>query len=179
MSVKIPNLEYIRSKDPKMYEAFVAIQDALVPSTQEPPPPVSGVSVQSLGTGAVDVTITDNGQINQNVNYFVEHDDNPNFTQPRVEHLGPSRTVQISTGNQGRYFRAYSQYFNPPSQPSAPIVFGGSRNPTRIFGGSGTVVALQPSTGSGTAATNGQQGGSGAGKVPVRPLINPKLAPPA
>lgn len=165
--VAVRNLDYIRKRDPRLYEALSDIRASLMPQTQDAPPPVTAINAVSLGNGAVDVTIADSGPVNHNVHYFVEHADNPQFLNPRPEHLGASRVAQIVVGTPDRYFRAYSQYVYPPSQPSAPVNFGGG-TPTAINGGGTATPALQASTGSGTGATSGQNGGWGFGKVRVR-----------
>lgn len=166
--VTVRNLEYIRHKDPKFYEALYDLQAALLPQAQDPPPRVTAINVASLGTGAVDVAITDTGEVNQGVSYFVEHADNPNFTNARQEHFGASRNGVIPIGSRIRYFRAFSQYQYPPSQPNDPIVFGGLGAPSGVAGGGTTTPALQASTGSGTGSSNGQQSSWGFGKVRVR-----------
>ena len=168
--VKIRNLDYIQRKDPKFYEALTDIQRALVPATQEPPPQVTGINVVTLGTGAVDVTFTDRGAVNQGVNYFVEHADNPNFSNPRQEDFGGRRNGVIVIGSGTRYFRVFSQYRYPWSLPNNPVVFGGVGAPTSVTGGGTATPALQASTGSGTASSNGQQGSWGFGRVRVRPV---------
>jgi hypothetical protein len=168
--VEVRNLPYIQRKDVRIYEAFKDVRAALVPETQDPPPQVTAINVVSLGIGAVDVTFADGGAVNQQVNYFVEHADNPDFRNPRVEHFGPSRNRVIVIGSPARYFRVYSQYLYPPSQPNAPVNFGGA-TPTGVAGGGTSTPALQASTGSGTGNANGQQGSVGFGKVRVRPTV--------
>lgn len=166
--VKIRNLEYLRKKDVKLYEAIQDIQRFLPPAEQEPPPNVGNLSVLPLGNGAVDVTFADSGTVNQGVNYFVEHADNPDFRNARVEHFGASRNGTIVIGSGSRYFRVFSQYQNPHSLPSPPVIFGGPQGPFRVFGGGTPTPTLQPSTGSGTSSANGQQIGSGFGKIRIR-----------
>jgi hypothetical protein len=167
--VQLPNLDYLRQKDPKLYETVKAIQGVLAPATQDPPPPVTAINVVSLGNGSVDVTFADGGPVNQGVNYFVEHADNENYTNARVEDLGASRGRVIAIGSPARAFRVYSQYNNPPSLPNEPTVFGGAGTPVFVSGGGPTTPPLQPSTGSGTASVTGQQPGQGFGRNTVRP----------
>jgi hypothetical protein len=166
--VTIRNLDYLQRKDQRLYEALTDIQRALVPQSQDPPPAVTAISVASLGNGSVDVTIADGGAVNQGVNYWVEHADNPNFLNARPEDFGGSRTGVIAIGSGTRYFRAYSQYRYPWSLPNSPVVFGGFGNPTGVVGGGTATPILQPSTGSGTGSTNGQQASWGFGKIRVR-----------
>jgi hypothetical protein len=118
---------------------------------------VSGGATVPVG-GGVHVAITDNGKIGRAVHYFVEYDVTPNFTNPWVEHLGPSRNRMLSLPNGTYYLRAYSQYpaGGPPSTPvlfSQPIVVTNSPFP-----------ALLPSQASGTGIPS-TGGGHGAGKV--------------
>ena len=165
----IRNLDHIRQKDPRLYEALTDIQNALQPLSQPAPPVISGINVKSAN-GYFTVTLTDNGPVNAGIAYFLEYSTTPGFQQPVVVHLGPSRTAVLNLGSQTLYWRAYSQYQNPFSNPNSPTVFGGS-TPTPVIGG-GSVGAppAVSSTGSGTAATNGQQGGVGFGKIQVRPM---------
>src|SRR5207253_3159090 len=119
------------------------------------------------------VTISDNNAIQRGINYFIEHDTDPNFTNPQVEDLHASRQKTLSLpamdddGNpQPRYVRVYSQYKGSP--PSAPIYFGGN-TPTPVNPGGTAKLTLLRSTGSGTAQNSGEQGASGLGKVLFRP----------
>jgi hypothetical protein len=146
-----------------------------------PPPVIQQLSVKTNGNGLVHAVINDTNPIQKGINYFVEYDTTPNFTQPHVVHMGASRSmnpVQLPTldddGNQQQfYFRAYSQYQG--GKPSGPIHFGGE-NPTPVVPGGTQQMTLIPSTGSGTAQATGQQGGSGFGKVLDRPSPGPKRA---
>ena len=142
-----------------------------------PPPPIDGVSVKA-GDGAVHVTITDHNPIQRGINYFIEHSTNPTFIGAHVEHLNASRgrilTIPGMDDNgvaQPVYIRAYSQYRT--SVPSKPVNFGGT-TPTAVHPGGSVMMTLLPSTGSGTAISNGQQQGSGLGKVLFRPPVAPK-----
>jgi hypothetical protein len=145
--------------------------------TSAPNPP-NGIMVKVAGEYA-HVQVTDNNQINKHVNYFTEVSTNPQFSQPIVIDHGASRTshpfplpTNDDSGVQHTYyFRSYSQY--PGSQPSTPLTFGGS-NPIGVQMAGTTNMTLLPSTGSGTAAGDGQSGGSGLGKVLIRPTPAPK-----
>jgi hypothetical protein len=145
------------------------------PSGVQPsPPPIQALNVKTNGTGLVHVTITDHNQISKNLHYFVEYDTDPSFSNPQVKHLGVTRTMDPialpgndDNGNpQSFYFRAYSQY--PGSHPGPPIKFGGTSATAVNPGGTQNLTLLQ-STGSGTAQTSGQEGGSGFGKIQIRP----------
>jgi hypothetical protein len=164
-SVFLRNLDHIRVKDPKIYEALIDIQNALRPVNQPAPPQVSGIAV-TAANGWFTIALTDTGDVNAGVEYFIEYSTTAAFQQPIVVHNGASRTAVLNLGNQTLFWRAYSQYQNPLSPPSKPIVFGNP--PTGVVGGGAAVPPAVASTGSGTASTNGQQGGSGFGKQPIR-----------
>jgi hypothetical protein len=143
--------------------------------TLPPPPAPQQVNVKTNGAGLVHVTIDDHNEIAKNLHYFVEYANEPSFLQPQVEHLGVSRQMRPTTlpamddnGNpQKWYFRAFSAY--PGSkQPSARVNHGGTV-PTAIDPGGTHQMTLLPSTGSGTAQNSGQEGGSGFGKIQIRP----------
>jgi hypothetical protein len=144
--------------------------------TLPPPSPVQ-LSVKTNGTGLVHAVITDNSEVQKHINYFVEYSTNPAFQGSHVAHLGASRSMSPITlpafddnGNaQKFYFRAYSQY--PGGHPGTPTNFGGT-TPTGINPGGTQQLTLLSSTGSGTANPNGQQPGSGFGKVLVRPATS-------
>jgi hypothetical protein len=143
------------------------------------PPQVQQLTVKTNGTGLVHAVISDSNPIQKNLHYFVEYDTTPNFLQPHVVHLGPSRSMnpltlpaQDDNGNpQNFYFRAYSQY--PGSQPGVPQHFGG-QTPTVVSPGGFQNLTLIPSTGSGTGQNSGQEGSVGFGKVLNRPAVGPK-----
>jgi hypothetical protein len=107
----------------------------------------------------------------------VEYDTDASFPQPHVVHLGASRSMAPMTlpamddnGNpQKFFFRAYSQYHG--SHPGPKVHSGVAVDP-----GGTHMLTLLPSTGSGTAAANGQEGGSGFGKVLLRPATAKKKA---
>jgi hypothetical protein len=149
----------------------------------QPPAPLQSVNVKTAGE-MVHVTLTHNVPITKNIHYFVEYDTDPNFPQPHVIHNGTSRTIAPFTlpskddGNNpvSYYFRGYPQF--PGSHPAAPVNFGGT-SPTAVTLGGTTQMTLLPSTGSGTAAANGQQGGYGFGKTNTRGPIAPKRSIPA
>jgi hypothetical protein len=124
------------------------------------------------------VTIDDPQVLQRGAQYHVEIANNPQFSQPHVEHLGSSRGRFITlptNGDDGAqhtwYVRAYSQYQG--SQPSAYTNYGGDE-PAGFNMSGGTNMTPLPSTGSGTASNDGQQGGSGLGKVIFRPAPLPK-----
>lgn len=137
------------------------------------PPPINSVSVKQSGE-LLHVQINHTGAIQQGIHYFTEISNNSNFTQPLVIHHGTSRTshpiylpTKTDSGATQQYFvRSYAQYQG--SDPSKPLAYGGA-SPTPITMSGTTQMTLLPSTGSGTAASTGQQGGAGFGKVQRRP----------
>lgn len=138
----------------------------------QPPPPIDNVNISTSGE-MMQVALNHNKPVKSGINYFVEVDSNPNFTNPQVKHLGPSRSPGPFTlptfDSNGKhipyYVRAYSQY--PGSNPSPPTVFGGPLNPAKITMGGSTQMSLLSSTGSGTSSPTGQQGAKGFGTTPV------------
>jgi len=147
------------------------------------PSPIQQLDVKVSGETA-HATITDNSPLTRNIHYFLEYATEPQFLAPHIEHLGTSRgrIINLPTNGddgtpQNYYFRAYSQY--PSSKPSEKVTFGQSHAPTPVVmqgvpTNGGTNMTLLPSTGSGTAAGNGQQGGFGFGKFQNRPAVLPK-----
>ena len=144
--------------------------------TIPPPPPIQQLTVKSNGTGLVHAVISDNNKISKNLHYFVEYDTDPSFKQPHVAHLGVSRSMQPlqlpplddNGKKQQFYFRAYSQYQG--GHPGPGVHFGGN-TPTAVDPGGSQMMTLIPSTGSGTAQSTGQEGGSGFGKQQIRPAV--------
>jgi hypothetical protein len=142
------------------------------------PPDIGQVNVVHSGEIA-HLTITDSQPITKHVNYFAEVATEPNFLQPHVIHMGVSRgallnlpTNDSSGAQQTYYVRAYSQYLG--SKPSRPVVFGAPGVPTGISMSGTTNLTLQPSTGSGTATSDGQQGHYGFGRFLSRPAVSAK-----
>lgn len=126
-----------------------------------PPDPPNSIAVKAAN-GVAHVTLSDTSQRSRALHYFVEASTDSAFSNPHVTHLGVSRGAFIplpgkadDATTQHWYFRAYSQY--PGSaQRSDHQVFGGS-TPTGVDVGGSTSLTPLPSTGSGTASTNGQQ----------------------
>lgn len=134
----------------------------------DPPPPVNAITLKANGE-MVHVTLAHGAEVSRAIHYFLEADNSPSFPQPHVMELKSSRghvfhlpALNDSGVQQPWYFRAYAQ--NPGSKPSAPTVLGGLANPTAVMLKGTTAMTLLPSTGSGTASSTGQQGGSGLGK---------------
>jgi hypothetical protein len=144
----------------------------------DPPDPISSIQVQP-GPDMAHVTLTDNSQVKKNVQYFVEHSVDGGATW-HVTHLNASRGVVLSlptknaAGTTYNYqFRGYSQLLGSDAQPSK-ITHGGTYTPTNVQLTGTAAMDLLPSTGSGTASVNGQQGGQGLGTDLTRPAIGPK-----
>lgn len=125
------------------------------------------------------ITIDDSQQMLRGIHYHIELATNPQFSAPLVIHLGPSRQHFISLPTKDDagathdwHARAYSQYQG--SQPSGFTFYGGGNAPLAFQMAGTTQLTPLASTGSGTASSNGQQGGSGLGKVLIRPVSGAK-----
>lgn len=166
----------------KLIDAINAVSDKTGTNPvgeSAPPPPITYVNAKASGELLhVVLTHTPSVPVTRAVNYFVEVDNSPNFPQPHVFHLKSSRelithlpTFDDNGNKQTYYVRGYAQY--PGSKPTVATPFGGTK-PQSITMGGNTNLTLIPSTGSGTAGLNGQQGGFGLGKYPVSIKPNPK-----
>jgi hypothetical protein len=130
------------------------------------PPPISGLQVQHMGNGLINVQITDNAAISRAINYHIEYapadaSGNPNFTSPQGWSPGPWRTDTRILPNGTYYFRGYSQY-PAGGPPSSPVL---AQGPIQVTGSSS--LALLPSQASGTGKP-GTGGGHGSGKTITR-----------
>lgn len=144
------------------------------------PPALAGLNV-AAGSDHVHVTINDQSQVKKNIQYFVEWAVNdPNFSNPHVEHLGASRGRMLALPAKNGsgvtnqyYFRAYSQYLGSDPQ-TKQAYYGSVGAPTAVtLSGSSQLTPLA-STGSGTASPDGSQGGYGLGVPLQRPAPGPK-----
>lgn len=144
------------------------------------PPQLAGLNV-AAGSDHVHVTINDSSQVKKNIQYFVEWSvGDPSFANPHVEHLGASRGRVLALpakngvgATNTYYFRAYNQYLGSDPQ-SKKAYFGVNANPTPVTLTGTSQLTLMPSTGSGTAAPDGSQGGYGLGLPLQRPAPGPK-----
>jgi len=151
---------------------------AVVPVGELAPPSAPAMVNVKVAGEIAHLTIDDGQELQRGVQYHVELATNPQFSAPHVEHLGSSRGrfINLPTNDDSGtphtwYARAYSQYQG--SQPSQFTYHGGQAPLGFQMGGTTSLTPL-PSTGSGTASSNGQQGGSGLGKVLIRPVAAPK-----
>lgn len=181
-NLSVRNLALLRQRDPRLGELLddliagvnnIALQANVSPSgTVAAPPQVGAISVTAQG-GIFDIAVTDGAPVSRGIEYFVEYSAAPAFTQPTVIHLGATRNWRGMLGSRTLYFRAYSQYATSP--PSVPTYFGSAALPTPVLGGGATPGPdLQPSTGSGTAPTNGRSGAAGYGLTPYRGTSPPR-----
>ena len=182
MTLKIRNLDYIRSAKPddpqlpvRIYEAMDDfnrgisnhIQQTNGNATGEPQPPPSPMGIKvTARDGYMHVAINDQGPLYRGVRYWVAHSASPNFTNP--QHTQASGTELRNhtefIGNQTRYVQVYKSY--PWSGPTTPVIHGGS-NPIPVQGGGNSPGPLWlPSEGTGTG-TAGQHP-SGPGPVAFR-----------
>ena len=152
-----------------------------------PPPKIDSITVQGTQVGdtitapseILHWTLTHNQAVNKGVKYISEIDTNPSFPQPHQHFHDASRTGFLTLptldneGNQQTYYlRSQAQY--PGSDACAPTVLGNLGAPTKIQMTGTSKTTLLPSTGSGTASPQGQQGGLGLGTVLRRPTTQPK-----
>jgi len=178
----IRNLEYIRglaSKEfpdmgAKLYEALIDLVNQQGATSQQTnsnpmgqpssPPDINGLKVTAQN-GHFSAQIIDNNMIYRGINYWLEHADNANFTNPQIIDLGQTRNISLFLGNVTRYWRAYSSYASSP--PSRPAYHGGAASPQPVTGG-GDIggPVFQDSQGSGTGAAG--VGLSGPGLAPFR-----------
>jgi hypothetical protein len=177
------NLNYLRGMSSpdmpdlgsKLYEVFQGIlqqnQNVQMQTnsngdgTPAAPPQVNGVQVVG-SNGHLSIAVNDTNDVYSGVQYFAEHADNPNFTNPQIVPMGASRNISISVGNQDRYVRVYSSYGSSP--PSSPVYNGGSIPVAVNGGGTDSGPTFLPSQGSGTGLPG--QGLSGNGITPFRSL---------
>lgn len=172
-------LAEIKNDNPRLGVAISNIQDAInqlgtitgADPTAHTAPPNPPASIQvSAGSDHIHVTLTDNGQRPRAQNYFVEWSANdPNFLAPNVEHLGAGRgrvmALPAKDGNGdviSYYFRGYSHALGAKNA-SKRVVFGTTMAPTPVTLSGNSTLNLLPSTGAGTAPSNGQKPGQGFG----------------
>ncbi len=130
-----------------------------------PPPAIDGINVAAQN-GHHTVTITDqNPGVSRGVNYWLERDTSPAFTNPHIIDLGQSRNHSEFLGSGDFFWRGYSSYSSSP--PSAPAYHGSAAQPTPVnAGGEVGPPAQLASQGSGTGASG--QGLQGPGLSPKR-----------
>lgn len=182
-------LKEIRSRDPHLGLLLEQLIDGVNGTSQHlgvdpkgkvaPPPAIEKLDV-TANNGDIHAVITHNAPINKNIRYFVEADTDPSFMQPHVFDLGSSRSLFTrlpdKNGNGDSlnwHFRTYAQYQG--SNASEKTFFGTLVNPTAVAPGGSTQLTPLPSTGSGTAAPDGQQGGQGLGTDLRRLPVGPKV----
>lgn len=107
------------------------------------------------------ISIAHDDDFYQGAVYHVESSESSSFTNPFPEYTGPSREINLATGSQNLYFRAFTSYIN--SANSTPVFHGGS-TPTPVKGG--TNVPRGTSQGGGTGRPG--SGLSGYGPLPFR-----------
>lgn len=176
--IDVKNLSFIRQIPvigARIYEAFnslqqgvsaMAVQANLNPTGQVDPPPAIQ-SVNAVGqNGVLHVSIEHTAaEVKRGVRYYVEHADNPNFTDAQIRQIGDSRSYSEFVGSQARFVRAYAAY--PGSEGGPKLYHGGAATPQSVdAGGSIGPAAYLPSQGAGTGAPG--QGGMGPGPVQVR-----------
>ena len=174
MPLNVRNLEQIKAKDVKLYEALQDIingvntheQQGNFNATGQPlaPPPVTGVNVVGAN-GHLTVSITDaNQNLFRGIQYFAEHASTAQFSDAQTVPMGTARNITIPVGNQTRYVRVYSSYSSSP--PSSPLYHGGAQPIAVNGGGTDSGPQFLPSEGTGTGPA--RVGLQGPGQVPFR-----------
>ncbi len=180
MPLEIKELSFLRGVDhwtpdlgAKLAEALQSIQQAHNNveaqvngnSTGGPqaPPSINGVQVTGQN-GFLHVAIQHDEPFYRGISYFVEHADNPQFTDPQIVKAGDVRNVTIPAGGT-RYVRAYAAYAS--SHPGNPVYHGSEVSPIPVDT-KGLGPAFLPSQGSGTGLAG--QGLQGPGLEPFRPV---------
>lgn len=141
-AVPIRNLDYIRAKDPKLFEAISDLDRHASTLEQQvngnrtgqplPPPAIDGLQVTGQN-GHFHLQITHKADIYRGIQYYAEYADNPGFANPQAIHLGDSRSHTAFLGNGTYYWRAYAAYASSPPGPAA--YHGGGSNPQPVSGG--------------------------------------------
>lgn len=182
MSTGYKNRAQIASANPLLAEALddilnrlnlMAQQTNANPTGAPPKPPQIGSLNVTAANGLIHAQITDGSPVQRGIVYHFESSTTSNFSQPTLLQSGPSRDYRGAVGSQTIYMRAYSQY--PTGDPSEKVYHGTKAMPFPISPGGAPGPAWPPSKGSGTAATNGTQGGAGYGYVQQR---GPSTEPP-
>lgn len=139
----------------------------------DPPDPPAALNVKVANNGElVHLTVEDNSSRDRARTYFIEHSANdPAFSQPFVHQLGAGRDLKLNLPTflddgvtvQDHYFRTYSM--NPGSKTASPhVYYGDVYSPVAVNCNGTTAMTLLPSTGAGTAPSNGQKAGHGFGR---------------
>ncbi len=175
MPLTARGLDTIRDSHPQLYESLKDIvaavnqQGALLgtdPAGTVLAPSNSGSIDVTQNMGLASVVIADPAP-QRLIEYFIEWDTSPDFSNARIIQNGASRQRVTTIGGLTTYWRFYKQL--PGSPVSGFIYFGTAQNPTAVVGtGSGTPT-LQPTTGSGTSKVPG--GGYG----PLGPIKAPGI----
>ena len=159
----LPNMPYLRTKDPRLAETIEKLRIAIVSLVNQtgaaPGGTIAAPSVQSISVsasnGIFSASIVDKTAPHLGIRYFIEYATNPNFDNSRTRYLGPSRDIDgWNLGNLTYYFRGFSQY--PGSDISNKVIYGGS-TPIGVAGG-GSAPPTPPASqgsGGGTGATGG------------------------
>lgn len=134
----------------------------------ESPDPPAKLNVKVAGE-TFHATIEDNSARSRAHNYFLEYSNQPSFSQSWVKHLGVSRdhvqTLPTKDDNgvtHNWYFRTYSME-SGSKKASSHVYLGEQGAPTAVQMQGSTNLTLLPSTGAGTAPSNGQKPGQGFG----------------
>lgn len=147
----------------------------------QPPPPIAALTIKTAGE-MVHVQHSHPGAIQRGIQYFTEVGVNDaGFNQPLVHDWGATRTpatmMTLPTNDDNSkpisyYFRSYAQYHG--SKRSDYAYWGTAQAPTAVTLAGTTSMTPLSSTGSGTAANSGLQGGQGLGNQLFRATATTK-----
>lgn len=179
----VRNLDYLRSTSPtepgygaKLYETLSDLLSGHQNTAQQtnanptgepaPPPPLDAINV-SAQNGHFNIALTHNADIYRGAQYYVEHADNAQFTNPVPTQASGTdvRNHNEYLGNVTRYFRASVAYAGSPAHRNW-VYFGGTQPKAVNGGGTNGGPNFLPSQGTGTGTAG--EGLSGPGPTPFR-----------
>jgi len=135
--LKLIHRDAIAQKDWRIGESLRQIEDAInqghatvgVDPTQPYPTPAALTSISvTAAMGLFTITLVDNANNHENLNYFVQADSTPAFLNARTYALGTSLTLDLNLGNKTLYWRAYAKFPGSKQSPFtnlASAVIGG------------------------------------------------------
>ena len=154
----------------QLAEGFQSVQDELTAIKQQgnfsgssqpaAPPPIDRFTMSNGPSGEIQFSIQHSGQISRGINYSVELDTSPHFSNPHTYELGQSRNGHVNLPGQTFYGRASAWY--SAGVPTPYAYHGSSVSPAAITGG--VIGPRSASQGSSTGAP----GTGGQGPVPAR-----------
>ena len=125
------------------------------------PPALAGFRMSNGPSGEIQFEINDPSEISRGINYSVDLDTSPHFTNPHTIELGQSRNGHVNLPGQTLYGRATSWYTAGQAGPF--IYHGGQATPQSVTGGIPGPRSASQGSGTGAPGTGG-----GPGPVPAR-----------